>query len=348
MARGAVVESSLPGSDPEDDPEIDPQEIERQTREVEEPPEEDDSAALEAEARRQGWRPISEYRGDPKDFVGAREFLERGRDFVPFIRKDLKEWKDKAANLESQVVQLRNEMSEMTQLARDLRDANVKAEQRGYDRAMAELKDRQRQAVVDGNVEQYDAAEAEMARLERPNGQAPARRPAVSDAPPPNDPLPPPPPNNQQVDPVAAQWVKENPWFQTDPVLAAQMNAEHVSLKATAPGLSLAENLRLAKEAVVARYPEKFGVQPRNRQRPRMGVEEPSGGGGGGSRERANGINTITDPAERAEARREFERQKLSMPGYTEAQFMKLYNNPRADVLADMQQKRRRERNNVQ
>ena len=345
MARGAVVESSLPGSDQEDDPENDPQVIEREIADIEEPPEEGSDAAFEADARRQGWRPISEYRGDPKDFVGAREFLERGNNFVPFMRKDLKEWKDKATNLETQIHGFRTELSEMTKLARDLRDANVKAEQRGYDRAMAELKDRQRHAVIEGNIEQYDEAAAEMARLERPNGPDTTRRPAVSDAP------PPPPPAHQQVEPEAAQWVKENRWFKTDVVLAAQMNAEHIALKQSAPGLSLAENLRLAKEAVVARYPEKFGVPPRpaNRPRPRMGVEEPAGGGGGGgNRSRGNGIDTIQDPAERAEARREFERQKNAMPGYTEAQFMRLYNNPRADVLTDMQQKKRRERNNVQ
>lgn len=348
MARASVVESSLlPQAD------IEEEETYEVDAELEDLPEELDPAAqeearIEAEAHRMGWRPLSQFRGEPGTFVTAREFIERGKNFTPFVKKDLERAKVENAKLHNEVRGLRDEMGEIKQIAEQFRDTALQAEQRGYDRAIAELKQRQRNAVVEGNVEAYDEAETEIARAEAERPAAPKRA-----APPP----PPPPPNGQQADPAVLDFVNANPWFTSDRVLNAAMQEAHVALLESAPGLSTADNLQRAKALVMGRYPAKFGLpvkaaeeeveevenQPVRPRRPARPVE-PAGDGPAppAGRQRPElTFASIQDPNERAEARRAFERQKRHMPGFTEAQYMRLYNNPRADGLELVRQSRK-------
>jgi hypothetical protein len=51
-------------------------------------------------------------------------------------------------------------------------------------------------------------------------------------------------------------------------------------------------------------------------------------------------INSIQDPAERAEAREAFNRMKRNMPDYTEAEYMQVYGDPHNDILSVQQQAR--------
>ena len=58
------------------------------------------------------------------------------------------------------------------------------------------------------------------------------------------------------------------------------------------------------------------------------------------ARQQAATINSIQDPKERADAREAFNRIKRQIPTYTEAEYMALYDDPHADVLAMQQPKR--------
>ena len=346
MARGSVVESSLlpdpddeGGDEFEDDPQVDelnPENLD---------PAAEEEARIEAEAHRMGWRPLSDFRGEPGTFIGAREFIERGKNFLPFVKKDLERSKAENEKLHGEIRGLRGEMGEIKQIAEQFRDTALQAEQRGYDRAMNELKQRQRQAAADGNIQEYDETETEIARVE-------AERKAAAPKPAPK-PRETPAPAAPAVDPAVTDFVAANPWFTRDPVLNAAMQAEHVALLEAAPGLTTAENLQRAKAAIIKRFPAKFGLTreqveedpdapPARPRRPARPVES-SGDGAARPVERRVELTfgSIQDPAERAEARRAFERQKRLMPGYTEAEYMRLYNNPRADGLEIVRQARK-------
>ncbi len=56
--------------------------------------------ALETEARRQGWRPQEEYRGPAGQWRSAEDFLKRGQDILPMVRKDLLKERERANNME--------------------------------------------------------------------------------------------------------------------------------------------------------------------------------------------------------------------------------------------------------
>ena len=349
MARSSVVESSLlpqPQGDGEfeDDAAL---EVDDDPENPELDPADAEEARIEAEAHRMGWRPLSEFRGEPGTFIGAREFIARGQNFLPFVKKDLERVKSLAEKQAEENRGLRSEIAEVKQLAEQFRDTALQSEQRGYDRAMAELKQRQRNAVAEGNVDAYDETETEIARVE-------ADRARVVKPPVKTDPAPKP---AVQVDPAVTAFVEANPWFTRDAVLNAAMQAEHVALLESVPGLSTADNLQRAKANIMKRFPAKFGLRPGQVDDGEEEVEDPparpkrparpveSSGGApvrpAGERRPELTFASIQDPAERAEARRAFERQKRHMPGYTEAEYMRLYNNPRADGLELVRQNRK-------
>jgi hypothetical protein len=344
MARGAVIESSLPG--PGDEPDMG-EEFDENGNPIErvdpdntpdEPDEE--NALIEAEARRMGWRPLSEFRGEPGTFVTAQEFIDRGRNFVPFLRKNLEDARNNVTALKGEVTGLRTELGEVKQLAQDFRDAAMKAEERGYQRALVELEAKRREAVEQGNVQEFNETEAEIARLNA--DRAPPKANGEAPPPPPNPKVPPAP------DPAIARFVAENPWFSKDETLNAVMQAEHVALKQSRPELTLEQNLRLAKAAVARRFPGKIpgeaGDPPPAPRRRAAAVLDPSGASGPTSR-RSVGIDSIEDQGEREEARRQFNRQKRMIDGFTEEQYMRIYNNPRADALEIAQEGRKRKAN---
>jgi hypothetical protein len=101
--------------------------------------------------------------------------------------------------------------------------------------------------------------------------------------------------------------------------------------------MDLTENLRVAKERVMARFPDKFGLPPQNeappnaRQRqpgpaaPTPPARQPARG--------ARGLMQIPDEGERAIARQAFDSMKRAMPDLNEDDYIQLYNDPKADVL---------------
>lgn len=296
-----------------------------------------DQQAAEAEARRSGWRPKDEWRGDPRQWVPAEEFNRRGKDILPIVQRDLRQSRDDNAVLKRQVADLQRNFDEQSLTLKELLEMSRGSEKRGYERAKRELEARAREAASTGDTASYDDAKAALDQLKPPAEVAPPPPPPKRDAPPPN------------VDPAVIAFVDANPWFNTDRVLNAAMQEEHTRLLAEAPGLSLAENLERAKAAVVEQFPRKFGITPRTPQsepddddnpeparqpvtQRRTPVSRPSTTVPGREVDTTK-IASIADPQERASARQAFERFKRSIPDYTEAEYMASYNDPHADVL---------------
>ena len=346
MAQGTAVESSVPADDlpPVDDAELPPDDA-------------PDAAefAVEARAREMGWKPLAEYRGPPGKWQPAPDFIARGENILPIVRDQNRRLTERVGKLEGEIAGLRVSGEEQLRIIKDLRDMGQRANQAGYDRAMAEIKAKQRQAVEAGNTEAYDqlVEQAEALAGSRP---APAESPPVSTAEPAARPVAPP-----TLTPTVQAFIRENPWFNTDKLLSDTMvgfhqevlkerQVEQATLNAD-PALDR-ELLEEAKAKVVEKYPERFGVPPAPRDpaparparraaavaAPTAGERAPAPG------TRPTTINSIQDPAERAQAREAFNRMKRQMSDYTEAEYMALYDDPHGDVLT-MQQKPRSQPN---
>ncbi len=324
-SSGTLFNSSIPDDEPLED------EIEAPEDDIHDP-EAERIAQIEAEARRGGWRPQEEYRGPPGQWRTAEEFLKRGQDILPMVRKDLIRERERGTKMEEEIKALRQTVDEQKLAMDDLLKMARTASESGYKRALEELKAKKRQAAQAGDIAGVVAIDDQISEVEE--ARADAVPPPREAAPAPKNPQPVPP----RVDPAVERFVSENPWFNTDQVLHKAMETEHMALLQDAPGLSLEENLDRAKEAVMARYPRKFGITEKNDDDAppppprRNGVNPPSPPSGGGRRP-ATGIASIEDPQERAMAQQAFNRTKRQIPDITEVEWFAIYQNPKADIM---------------
>ena len=334
MAAGTAVASSLPEQDPPVDPPIDDVELGD--------PAADAEAAIEARAREMGWKPLAEYRGPPGKWQPAKDFIERGESILPIMRESNRRLTERVGKLEGEISGLRVTASEQLQIIKDLRDMGARANQQGYDRAMSELKAKQRQAVEAGDTKAFDqlVEQAEALASERPAAQpivdpklTATSAPALSEA--------------------TKAFVAANAWFRSDMFLNRKMIDAHLDVIQEGQIVDEAAQYEEAKRRLVEAYPDRFGVPPPltpppqparvpGRRAPAVAAPTP----GDGAPPRAPGsaqvtIASIADPADRAQAREAFNRMKRQLPDYTEAEYMALYSDPHGDVLT-LQQKPRK------
>src|SRR5580698_4034130 len=133
MAQGTAVESSVP-----------PEELPSD----ELPPEEEDAeapdATVESRAREMGWKPLAEYRGPPGKWQPAADFIARGENILPIVRDQNRRLTEKVGKLEGEIAGLRLNAEEQLKALKEMREMGQRANQAGYDRAMAENKAGQR------------------------------------------------------------------------------------------------------------------------------------------------------------------------------------------------------------
>jgi len=297
-------------------------------------------AATEARAREMGWKPLAEYRGPPGKWQPAADFIARGENILPIVRDQNRRLTERIGKLEGEVTGLRSTAQEQLQLLKEQRELGRKADQRGYDRAMAEIKANQRKAVEAGDTTAYDQLVEQAEALSSARPAAPAAAPTE-----------PPRPAAPVASPATAAFIAANPWFNRDQALNAAMIAHHVEVLKEGVIVDEAAQYEEAKARVVEAYPDRFGVQPAAPPPPRQparrapAVAAPTPGDPGLRQQQPGGpmtaISQITDPTERGQARDAFNRMKRQLPDYTEKEYMALYDDPHGDVLT-LQQKPRK------
>jgi hypothetical protein len=146
--------------------------------------------------------------------------------------------------------------------------------------------------------------------------------------------------------------------FNNDAVLNASMIAHHGEVlreRAVTQAVLNAdpaldrELLDEARQRVMDAYPDRFphmngAREPAPRPTPRRRAAAVASPTAEPPAPRAGTTNltirSIADPAERADAQAAFDRLKRNMPDYTEAEYMRLYNDPHDDVLVIQQKPR--------
>jgi len=225
----------------------------------------------EAEARKYGWKPLDELDGkvDPARFVDAETFYKRGQEFTPIL---------KAANkrLEREVADLKKSLARAS-------DFFSKAEERAYQRALADITAKQEAAVESGDLEAFRAANKDAENL-RKEMQADT---GGSDAPDEAD---------QRAEDFA-DWGRANKWYAENSIMQAYADAQAAKLaRAKGDGGFLSrEDLDTVAERVREKfeddYPEAFGKAKLRQKTPHV---DP-----GGARQHMRGGKTFNDlPAE--------------------------------------------------
>jgi hypothetical protein len=106
----------------------------------------------EADARAHGWTPKEEFKGDQSKWVDAETFAKRADEVMPFLKK--------------QNSALKRELEDIKRTVKQAASFYEKAEERAYNRALADLEARHAAAVETGDVKAAKAAVDEMRGLE--------------------------------------------------------------------------------------------------------------------------------------------------------------------------------------
>jgi hypothetical protein len=107
---------------------------------------------FESEARKHGWTPKEEFRGDANKWVDAETFVKRADEVMPFLQKQNKA--------------LKREIDDLKRTMKQAQEFYTKAEKRAYNQALADLEARHADAVETGDVAAAKKVMADMRSLE--------------------------------------------------------------------------------------------------------------------------------------------------------------------------------------
>ena len=201
--------------------------------------------AVEQEAMAQGWRPKEEFEGDPDRFIDAGEFVRRGELF-------------------SKIDHQNKELKQLRQAMEQFKAHHAQVDQRAYERAVADLKRQRKEALAEGDVDQYDQLDNAIDNLKEQREAELIRQAQQAHQ------------QAQQVDPAFTEWVNKNPWYTTDVTMAGAANAYGMTL--AKQGVPPLEVLKRVEQHIKQEFKHKF-TNP-NREKP-SAVESPGTRGSG-------------------------------------------------------------------
>ena len=227
-----------------------------------------DDAALQARARRLGWRPREEFTGDAEKWVSHEEFLDRGVSDPRILAHNLETLDRRYERLErdfrnvsDRFTQSQKEQQESTELVRYMSTQLKTADQRAFERAKRELEAERTRAVETGDVPGFQKADAQLAELAKtappdpPKPQTPANL-DVANAGGANAPGPRQLTAGEQE--IVDRFYADNPWYNADPELRLEADGIHIGLLNTRRDLDLGRNLAETARRVKALHAEKF------------------------------------------------------------------------------------------
>lgn len=198
----------------------------------------------ESKARSLGWRPKEEFNGEDDKFTDAKTFLDRANTNIPMLRENARKTEQRNHRLEEQIKTLTQQMQDLTRRYDE-------ADKRGYERAVREIEARQRKAVADGDVEEYDNLQKQKENLSIQTTPAQPTQPQTKEIP--------------LQDQIAIQvFEQNNPWYKQDEELNEDMNGFLMGIRAKNPNMPLSEVIERAKDKVFKAHPEKFNERKAN------------------------------------------------------------------------------------
>lgn len=186
---------------------------------------------IEAQAVKGGWKPQEEFKGNPDEWVSAKEFVGRQKLY------------DRIKNLDDKLVYQQSKFEkDMVQIS----DHIAKISKVEHDKAMRQLKAQKEIALEEGNVRALDAINDEIRDTEKAHETA--KQPAIQKQ---TD-------NGAQIAREFQEWQTKNDWFQKDTGLRKEAEAIGIGYAASNPGITHAQVLEYVETKIKQYYPDKF------------------------------------------------------------------------------------------
>lgn len=190
----------------------------------------------QSEAYKLGWRGKEEFNGDPEKFKDAKTFLNEANNNIPMLRENFKKIEASNRRLQEQFERMG---AEVAQTNRRLEEA----ERRGYENALKDIEARQRKAVEDGNLSEFDDLQKQKEALgTKPQKQTQQTKGGLD--------------INDQI--AIQVFESQNPWFRKDAELNQDMRGFIMAIKSSNPDMPMAEVLEKARERTIRVNQDKF------------------------------------------------------------------------------------------
>lgn len=186
-----------------------------------------------AEAAEDGWVPQDQWKGDQTKWVDAKAFVERGESFLPIVNARLRKERERTQHLEQTVEELKAGNKAFFTLHEQI----LAKEQREKAQAIAELEEVRKKAITDSDGETFAQADKRIEELKREPVQAKAE---------------------PKLSTETKEWLTENAWYNTDPVLRSVADTLSDDLAKESPGLKGRKFLDKLTEKVKMEMPHKF------------------------------------------------------------------------------------------
>lgn len=107
---------------------------------------------VEQRARDMGWVPKEEFRGPDENWKSAEDFVRIGENYMPVL-------KERLGKLEGALTEVRGELDSKTTSLKKLADWHRGTYKRQYEKALRDIKAQKKVAVVESDIDRYDALE---------------------------------------------------------------------------------------------------------------------------------------------------------------------------------------------
>lgn len=195
-------------------------------------------AQNELEAQKQGWKPKEEFKGKPEDWVGADEFLRRGKEWAPLVSAQNRE--------------LKETLQDMRKLLRDQMDMNYRKQNESrqqYDQRIVELQQyiQQLEQKLAGAITEQDGAAVVAAQrgIKAAETEIQQTQQAIQAS-------------RAQQDALAQQWKVAHEWYGKD--AEATEWADFYGSRAALRGASPQTILDEIDSGMKTKFPQLYGI----------------------------------------------------------------------------------------
>lgn len=282
----------------------------------------EDTGNVEERARRMGWLPEEEFRGNPDNWVPPDKFVEMAETSMPHLKGTLSVMEKRMAEQEktmqgqTAIIQaMKEDMAEFVEFSRG-------AEKRAYEQAIKDLQERQRDAVEAGDLPAFDKVTAELDQKIAEHPALTGKKKAIEAS------------KTQPMDEYKAwleaeptvfdSWKDANPWFSENPDMFAYAMQMDAFLQQK-DGFTVSRSKRLERitDLVKKKFPDHFGNTAR-----RAGSPVEGDTGGVASKDGRRSYNDLPEEAKKQCDKwcgKDGKGESGSIPGLTREQYIQQY-----------------------
>ena len=160
---------------------------------------------VEQEATQLGWTPKDQFKGNPEKWIPADEFVARGKEIMPILRKNNEKLLADVVAVKAENARLAAAITEAQESMTEFRKFHDETAQRAYEQALKDLRIQKADAIKAGDGDTVVAVDEAIQDL---NSKAPK---ALKEDPKPT------PPAQIPVHPDIAPWEKDNEAWLAEP-----------------------------------------------------------------------------------------------------------------------------------